>query len=204
MLRCLVFQLIRDWFVRHLLWLCHRRWGVGLQSSFVLGFGDQTQLASCCRLPRAVITLQGCCQRQSRRTDMPSSGASPCGEFISVLSMFGGELMRWKRGRCFSSAHPIAVCLGRTGTQGSHCSACRRCIHVLSVCQAPSCLEWYWSILGGFVVSVFSNKWNKELWSQKIVRREWLIFLLLLSTAPFCLGAVVNIDKCILESVNAR
>lgn len=75
-----------------LLWLCHRRWGVGLQSGFVLGLGDQTQLASCCRLPCAVIALQGCCQRQNRHADMPSSVAGPSGEFISVFNMFDGEL----------------------------------------------------------------------------------------------------------------
>jgi len=38
---------------------------------------------------------------------------------------------------------------------------------------------------------------------QMIVRRVGVVFLLLLSKAPFCLGANITTDKCILEFVSA-
>lgn len=90
MLRCLVLQLIRDCTVRHLLWLCHRRWGVGLQSSFVLVWGirHNWQVVAGCH----VHDVTGLLSEAEQHTDMPSSVASPCGEFISVLNTFDGEL----------------------------------------------------------------------------------------------------------------
>lgn len=138
--------------------------GSGAAEQLCVGFGDQTQLASCCRLPCAWRYRAAVRGQNSIQTCLPQLLAPVVSSSQFSTLLMESWLVRWKRGWCFSSAHPTAVCLGRTGMQGSHSSACRKCILVLSVCQAPSCLQWYWSILGGFVVSVSSNKWSKELW----------------------------------------
>lgn len=165
MLRCLVWQLIRDWFVRH---CCGSvtgggEWGCRAASCWVWGIRHNWRVAAGCRVQSLhyKAAVRG---RTGMQTCLPQLLAPLVSSSQFSTCLMESWLVRWERGRCFSNAHPTAVCLGRTGTQGSHSSACRRRILVLSVCRVPPCLEWYWSILGDFVVSVFPNEWNKELW----------------------------------------
>lgn len=157
-----------------LLWLCHRRWGVGLQSSFVLGLGDQTQLASCCRLPCAVIALQGCCQRQNRHADMPFSVAGPSGEFISVFNTFDGELT-WGRKGADASAMPIPqLCawaeLAHRALTAAPAGGASLCSQSARPHRAWNGIEASWGTSWSLS---FQMNGIRNCECQMIVRREW-------------------------------